>query len=148
MYSRRSTQVGYNMKKMQNVTNSPEILAAETLLAVTTSETMDEAAKKLGISRQQIYKRIDKYELKEKIVALRENALNELTVGSVKAARKLVTLIDSESEQIAKSASDSVLDRIGLTKGDTTNVNIFQGDVQFINQVPRPKRIIDADTHS
>lgn len=133
---------------MQNVTNSPEILAAETLLAVTTSETMDEAAKKLGISRQQIYKRIDKYELKEKIVALRENALNELTVGSVKAARKLVTLIDSESEQIAKSASDSVLDRIGLTKGDTTNVNIFQGDVQFINQVPRPKRIIDADTDS
>lgn len=136
------------MAKMQNVTNSPEILAAETLLAVTTSETMDEAAKKLGISRQQIYKRIDKYGLKEKIVALRENALNELSVGSVKAARKLVTLIDSESEQIAKSASDSVLDRIGLTKGDTTNVNIFQGDVQFINQVPRPKRIIDADTDS
>ena len=133
---------------MQNVTNSPEILAAETLLAVTTSETMDEAAKKLGISRQQIYKRIDKYELKEKIVALRENALNELTVGSVKAARKLVTLIDSESEQIAKSASDSVLDRIGVTKGDATNVNIFQGDVQFVNQVPRPKRVIDADTDS
>lgn len=131
-----------------SVTKSPEILAAETLLAVTTSETMDEAAKKLGISRKQVYWRIKEYELKEKIVTLKEDALAELSMGATKAARKLVTLIDSESEQIAKSASDSVLDRIGVTKGDTTNVNIFQGDVQFVNQVPRPKRVIDADTQS
>jgi predicted DNA-binding protein (UPF0251 family) len=124
--------------KRMTVTKSPEILASETLIAVTTSETVDEAAEKLGISRQQVYKRIDKYELKEKIVALKENAILEISMGATKAARKLNALVDSEDNKIALGASNSVLDRVGITKGDSNNTNIFMGDVQFINAVPRP----------
>lgn len=123
------------------VTKAPEILAAETLVAVTTHETIGEAAQALGISRKQVHERIVKYELKEKILALKEQALLELTVSGSKAARKLSQLIDSENETVAKSASDSVLDRIGVTKSDNGNTNnIFLGEVKFINEVPRPKR--------
>ena len=87
-----------------------------------------------------MHERIVKYELKEKIQQLKENALTELTLGAPKAAQKLVKLIDSDNEQIAKTASDSVLDRVGVTKSDNTNTNIFLGDVQFVNAVPRPER--------
>jgi len=122
------------------VTKIPEILAAETLIAVTSSETIQEAADQLGISRKQVHERIVKYELKDKILQLKENALMELSVGATKAARNLVSKLDSENEQVSKSASDSILDRIGVTKSDTTNTNIFLGDVQFVNSVPRPER--------
>ena len=122
------------------VTKSPEILAAETLIAVTTSEDIDEAAEKLGISRQQVYKRIAKYELKEKIIALKEDALLELSTTSIKAARRIGTLIDSQDEKVALAASNSNLDRIGLTKSDSNTNNIFMGDVQFVNNIPRPPK--------
>ena len=122
------------------VTKSPEILAAETLIAVTSSTSIQEAADILGISRKQVHERIVKYELKERILQLKENALTELTMGAPKAAQKLVKLIDSDNEQIAKTASDSVLDRVGVTKSDNQNTNIFLGDVQFVNSVPRPER--------
>lgn len=122
------------------VTKSPEILAAETLIAVTSSTTIQEAADILGITRKQVHERIVKYELKERIQQLKENALTELTMGAPKAAQKLVKLIDSDNEQIAKTASDSVLDRVGVTKSDNQNTNIFLGDVQFVNSVPRPER--------
>lgn len=115
-------------------------MAAETLIAVVSSETIQEAADKLGITRQRVHDRINKYQLKDKILALKEDALMELSVGATKAARNLVKKIDSENEQVSKSASDSILDRIGLTKSDTTNTNIFLGDVQFVNSVPRPER--------
>jgi hypothetical protein len=113
------------------VTKSPEILAAETLIAVTSSETIQEAADMLGISRKQVHERLVKYELKDKILALKENALTELTMGAPKAARKLINLIDSENEAVSKSASDSVLDRVGVTKSDSSSnntINIVFGE--------------------
>lgn len=88
-------------------------------MAVVMSDTIQEAADKLGISRQQTHNRITTYGLKDKIAALKENAIIELQVGAEKAARKLVTLVDSQNENIARAASDSVLDRVGLTKQDT-----------------------------
>jgi len=122
------------------ITKSPEILAAETLLAVTTSDNIEQAAEKLGITRQQVHWRIKEYELKDKIVALKENALLELSTTSVRAARKIGKLIDSDDEKIALAASNSNLDRIGLTKSDTGTNNIFMGDVQFVNNIPRPPK--------
>jgi len=127
-------------KKHLNVTKSPEILAAETLLAVTQSEDMYEAAEKLGITRKQVYERINKYDLREKILKLKEDALLELSTTSIKAARKIGSLIDSDDEKIALAASNSNLDRVGVTKSDTGTNNIFMGDVQFINNIPRPPK--------
>lgn len=120
--------------KRMTVTKSPEILASETLIAVILSDTVQEAADKLGISRQMVHERINRYELKDKIKNLKEEALIELHLGTNKAARKLVKLIDSENESIAKAASVDVLDRVGLTKADSSttpgNTIIFnQGDI-------------------
>ena len=126
--------------KRNMVTKSPEILATETLIAVTTSETIREAAEKLNISQKQVFERIKKYELKDKILTLKEDALLELSTTSVKAARRIGTLIDSDDEKVALAASNSNLDRVGVTKSDNTNTNIFLGDVQFVNAVPRPER--------
>jgi hypothetical protein len=116
------------------VTKSPEILAAETLIAVTSSETIQEAADQLGISRKQVHERIVKYELKDKILQLKENALLELTMGAPRAARKLLNLIDSDNEKIAKSASDSVLDRAGVTKSDSNANSTINNFGQMVVQ--------------
>lgn len=115
--------------KRTMVTKSPEILAAETLIAVTTSETIQEAADKLGISRTQTHNRIKQYGLQEKILALKEDALAELTLGGAKAARNLVSKIDSTNESVSLGASNSVLDRIGLTKQDTSNTTTIQFNI-------------------
>lgn len=118
----------------KTVMKSPELLASETLLAVTTSETGQEAADKLGISRQHLYRRIKEYGLTDKILVLREDALNELTLGSMKAAQKLVKLIDSDNETIAKGASESVLDRAGVTKSDSSSNNTINNFGQMLLQ--------------
>lgn len=115
--------------KRNMVTKSPEILAAETLIAVTTSETIQEAADKLGISRTQTHNRIKQYGLQEKILALKEDAITELTLGGTKAARNLISKIDSENESVSLNASNSVLDRVGLTKQDTGSVTTIQFNI-------------------
>lgn len=121
--------------KRHNVTKSPEILAAETLMAVTTSETGQEAADKLNITRQQVYWRIKEYGLTDKIKTIKEDAWLELSMGATKAARNLVQKIDSENDVVSKAASDSVLDRVGLTKSDSTGANINQQFVQINNNL-------------
>lgn len=120
--------------KRMSVTKSPEILASETLLAVVMSDTVQEAATKLGISRQMVHERINRYELKDKIKNLKDEAMIELHLGTNKAARKMVQLIDSENENIAKAASAEVLDRVGLTKADTGNSNTINNFGQMLLQ--------------
>ena len=124
-----------NVKRM-TVTKSPEVLASETLLAVVMSDTVQQAADKLGISRQMVHERINRYDLKDKIAALKEQAIVELHLGTTKAAQKLVGLLDSEDEKVVKAASDSILDRVGLTKADkdsdANKPNIFiNGNATF-----------------
>lgn len=118
-----------------SVLKSPEIIASETLIAVTTSEDIGEAAEKLGISRKQVYERINKYELKDKIIALKQNAIMELSATSIKAARRIGKLIDSDDERVALAASNSNLDRIGVTKSDDmeqkSNTFIFSNTANF-----------------
>lgn len=123
-------------KTVSKIAKSPQVLAAETLVAVLLSENMQQAADRLGISRQHLYVRIDKYDLKDKIADLKEKAQLELYAGVTKAANKLVELIDSQDEQMAKDASESILDRVGLTKadkkaGDTPGTFIFTNTANF-----------------
>lgn len=101
----------------------------ETLIALATSDTVTEAAKKLGISRQVVYERIHKYNLTEKLKSIQAVATVELATGAGKAARNLINKIDHEDPNISIKASTETLDRIGLTKADTGaprgSVNIF-----------------------
>lgn len=121
--------------KRMTVTKSPEVLAGETLIAVLTSPNMTVAAEKLGITRQMVHVRIDKYELKDKIANLKQQALLELQMGANKAVYTLVKSLESQNEAVAKSAADSILDRVGLTKTDNLeqkgNTIIFSNTANF-----------------
>ena len=88
----------------------------ETLLALATSDTVTEAAERLGISRFTIYERINKYGLADKLKDIQNAAAVELLTSSSKAARKIGELVDHKDPNIAIKASTENLDRIGLTK--------------------------------
>lgn len=121
--------------KRKTVTKSPEVLAGETLIAVLTSHNMTEAAEKLGITRQMVHERINRYDLKEKIANLKHEAMLELQMGANKAVYTLVKSLDSQNEAVAKGAADSILDRVGLTKTDNMeqkgNTYIFSNTANF-----------------
>lgn len=112
------------------VVKAPEILAAETLIALLTNDTVEDAAKSLGIHRTAVYKRVRKYDLANKLIELKGSAQAELATGAAKAARNLISKIDSENEDTSVKASTEVLDRIGLTKptgaGTAVQVNFNQ----------------------
>lgn len=117
--------------KRATVTKSPEVLAGETLIAVLTSPNMTVAGEKLGITRQMVHERINRYGLKEKIANLKQEALLELQMGAHKAVYTLTRSLDSDNEMLAKSAADSILDRVGLTKAD--NLEQKGNTFNFIN---------------
>lgn len=88
----------------------------ETLLALATSDTVTEAAERLGIQRNTLYERIHKYGLTEKLKDIQNAAAVELLTSSTKAARKIGELVDNKDPNIALKASTENLDRIGITK--------------------------------
>lgn len=87
-----------------------------TLMALATNDTITAAAKELGINRNTLYERIEKYGLKEKLSSIQEMARLELITGAGKAARNLVAKIDHENPDISLRSSTEILDRIGATK--------------------------------
>lgn len=96
---------------------------AETLIALLTSDTRTEAAEKLGIARDTLYRRIREYNLDEHIAQIPRDALSVLHQGSVKAAENYIKKIDHRDAKISLEASNQVLDRIGLgTKTQQTNI--------------------------
>ena len=122
--------------KKGKVVKAPEILAAETLIALLTSDTVQDAADSLGISRTGVYKRVQKYDLANKLIELKGSAQAELAVGAAKAARNLISKIDHEDADISMKASTETLDRIGLTKPTNTGTAV---QVNF-NQHVQDKR--------
>ena len=108
----------------------------ETLIALATCDTVTQAAEKLGVSRTIVYERIQKYGLTEKLKTIHESALVELATGAGKAARNLISKIDSENEDISVKASTETLDRVGLTKPNNRDV---APNIQF-NQIQIDQR--------
>lgn len=100
--------------------------ATETLIALTTSDTITEAAQKLGIARKNLYERINRYGLKEHLEEIQTSTLAELVVGSKKAAKKLIEHLDNNDANVSIKASTEILDRTGVTKSNnnTSGVNI------------------------
>lgn len=116
--------------KKGKVVKAPEIIAGETLIALLTHDTVEEAAKSLGIHRTAVYKRVRKYDLANKLIELKGSAQAELATGAAKAARNLIDKIDSQNEDTSMKASTEVLDRIGVVKptgpGTAVQVNFNQ----------------------
>jgi transcriptional regulator of acetoin/glycerol metabolism len=104
--------------KKKSLTAGQQARVAQTVAALLTTSSITEAAKQLGISRPNLHERINNYGLQETLNDIRANAVNELILGSNKAARKLVQQVDSDDEKVAQSASNSILDRAGVTKSD------------------------------
>ena len=116
------------------VVKAPEILAAETLIALLTNDTVQEAADSLGISRMGVYKRVRKYDLANKLIELKGSAQAELATGAALAARNLVQKITSEDEDVSMKASTEVLDRIGLTKPTNTGTAVQVNFNQHVSE--------------
>jgi len=104
----------------------------DTLIALAQADTVTQAAEILGISRTVLYERIAKYGLTEKLKTIHESALVELATGAGKAARNLISKIDSENEDISIKASTETLDRIGLTKPNKSDAGTINNFGQMI----------------
>jgi hypothetical protein len=117
-------------KKLKPIVRSK--VETETLIALATADTVTEAAEKLGVSRTIVYERIQKYGLTEKLKNIQESALVELATGAGKAARNLISKIDSENEDISVKASTETLDRVGLTKPNNARQD---QPMQVFNQI-------------
>lgn len=92
----------------------------DTLIALAGSDTVTEAAKRLGVSRFTIYERISKYGLADQLKDIQQVAMTELVTGASKAARNLVSKIDHQDPDVSVKSSTEILDRLGMTK-PTTN---------------------------
>lgn len=106
---------------------------SETLVALATNDTVTAAAQALNISRTVLYERIAKYGLTEKLKDIQQSAMIELATGAGKAARNLISKIDSDNEDISIKASTETLDRVGLTKPNKTDTGTTFNFVQ-VNQ--------------
>ena len=110
----------------------------ETLVALVTSNTVGQAAEKLGISERAVYKRKNKYGLQEVIDSIPEQAFDTLKLGAAKAANKMVETIDDRREGL--DASKEVLDRVGVVKKETPtvaqqiNVGNKEMSIEFVDE--------------
>ena len=114
------------MSKTDTKSVVKSMVETETLVALATSNSVTEAAKKLGISRFTIYERIHKYELADQLKNIQQAALIELVSGASKAAKNLVDKVDHVDPDVSMKSSTEILDRVGITKpvnnaGNTIN---------------------------
>lgn len=110
-------------------------ITQDTVIALLSHSERGKQAKALGISRQALHKRLVNHpEIEEFAGRLGTVAENTLTLASIKAAERLVSLIDSPILKVSMQASIEVLDRVGVGK-------------EFVKQNPiviNPKPILQA----
>ena len=119
-------------KEIQKLQETTELDAKgkETLLALLTHKTKTKAAEALGIGDRTLYDRIDKYGLDKFIAELPTRALQQLQLGSIRAAEVMVEGLERHGDRM--EAAKEILDRTGVTKKDPkTQVNIAGGDMSI-----------------
>lgn len=99
--------------------NSLDKTATETLLALISTKNSTEAAERLGITRQAVWLRVQKYGLNKWIEQIPKQALARLQLGSDLAAEKLVEKLDDRREGL--EAAKEILNRVGIS-GDKPGV--------------------------
>lgn len=119
-------------KELQPIKESRELDATgkETLLALLTYRTKTAAAKALSIDDSTLYQRINKYELNKFLEELPTRALQQLQLGSVRAAEVMIEQLDDRKNKM--EAAKEILDRTGVTRKEAkTQVNIAGGDMKI-----------------
>ena len=95
----------------------------ETVIALLTTRTLSDAARKLGVNRNTIYNRKEKWHIDELIAEIPLQALQALQGSSLKAAMNMIEDLDSYRPKIRQDASKYILDK-SLPQQPTTQVNI------------------------
>ncbi len=95
----------------------------ETVIALLTTRTISDAARKLGVNRTTIYDRKEKWNLDELIAEIPMQALQALQGSSLKAAMNMIEDLDSYRPKIRQDAGKYILDK-SIPQQPTTQVNI------------------------
>jgi len=90
--------------------SSKQLRAIPILIA---SDTIEEAAQEIGVSRTTLYSWLEKDEFDQAVKVARrkllDKSLNKLTNVSMKAVNTLEKLLDAESEAVRRAAANDVL---------------------------------------
>jgi len=109
-------------KEVEAVKKSKEEVIAETVLALITTKTNGQAAERIGISEDGLYKRLRTIpEIREGIAKVPEMALSRLQANSVDAAEVMVDEFKNRMRRL--EAAKEVLSLVGL-KGTSPMVAV------------------------
>lgn len=87
----------------------------KTISALILFDTRSDQANYLGITRQALYKRLHSHpEIDDFLLAIRKVTRDSLVMASVRAAERLVELIDDYDPKISLEASTKILDISGV----------------------------------
>jgi len=115
-------------KEVLKPTRDLDKVGKETLVALLSSNSKDQAAEQLGITRKALYLREQKYDFTPFLAAVPQQALQALQMGSVKAADNFIRKIDDRDSGVSLAASREILDRVGLgtqiSNNQTTNIQV------------------------
>lgn len=89
------------------------ILQLRAIPILIASDTIEEAAQEIGVSRTTLYSWLEKEEFDQAVKVARrkllDKSLNKLTNVSMKAVNTLEKLLDAESEAVRRAAANDVL---------------------------------------
>lgn len=107
--------------------------------------------------QHQLAMRREKFEedFDQNLIASEQEAAEILRNNAAAAARKMVRLLDSESEQIVHKASTDIMDRVGPTKQNKnidlsqTNIIIDEGMANLIKETldmdkKQPRKLVES----
>jgi hypothetical protein len=126
---------------------SPKLRKALHLLETGECSTQRAAAERAGMSEYQLSRRLREPQIQVFIARRRSE---NISVGSLRASRRFVQLIDASSEHVAAQVSERILKSEGVLRTDThqvsVNIDIKAGYVIDLTDAPKPGPMIDV-TH-
>ena len=117
---------------MNNAVDNLLTKSNETMKALISSTSITEAAGKLNISREALYKRIERFKLRPQLELIKQQTADNLLLSGIEASNTLVSKLKSRNENIQMEASKEILDRIGVTKKSDQTVIGQQNNYQVV----------------
>jgi len=126
---------------------TPKLRKALHLLETGECSTQRAAAERAGMSEFQLSRRLREPQIQMFIARRRSE---NIAVGSLRASRRFVQLIDASSEHVAAQVSERILKSEGVLRSEATqvsvNIDIKAGYVIDLTDAPKHGPMIDV-TH-
>lgn len=116
------TNVDKTLPNKEDITLQLDTTGKKTLVAILQADTMTGAANLLSISRNALYERIAKYNLRSFLDEFPQQALDELKKAAPAAAIAMITTLNDRNQRL--EASKEILDRVGVGKSTASNDNL------------------------